>query len=215
MNLVTFGKIKPKFFIYLSFFTIIVIFKGLIKFFLQNNKDDIIKNPILDMLIESFCFIFFGIPEFIIRKKYSNKNKKYKINNDNKVIELLAYQYKPNNYKHLLILVLLIVLSYIDTIGKRIFDLNYSEYLEFVSIESVGVFFLLYLYFIYKIIKKSVFYKHQYLSLIFLALFGSIKFSIQSFVVRELTFDFPGDLLSLITIFIYPIFLTIFFYTVN
>ena len=99
MSPISLGKINLKMFTYLSFYIATLIILGWIDFFLNQNRDNKISNILLNESIDSFCYVFLGIPEYIIRKKYSNKDKekKAKTKNDNKVVYLYTESYKPYN----------------------------------------------------------------------------------------------------------------------
>ena len=99
---------------------------------------------------------FFGIPEYIIKKKYySRKNADTKINNNK-----LVYIYNnPNkkNYKNLIILIILITLDYAYLNSNNIFVIKYPQYFKFVFGEYFNVILILYFYLIYRIIHKTTF----------------------------------------------------------
>ena len=208
MSPISLGKINLKMFTYLSFYIATLIILGWIDFFLNQNRDNKISNILLNESIDSFCYVFLGIPEYIIREKYSNKDKekKAKTKNDNKVVYLYTESYKPNNWKNLFILIISAISRYIYIISIYLLSSKYYDYFRFASNDNnFSVFFVLYLYIIFKIIHKIVFYKHQNLSLLILILLGLIKFFTQIFAFNKFGFVFPKDLLSLIILFIYPI----------
>ena len=210
MKFISFGKINSKFFLYLLFFVIVAIFLDWISNYLPKQKDKI-KNVILNILINFFGFVFFGIPEYIIKKKYySRKNADTKINNNK-----LVYIYNnPNkkNYKNLIILIILITLDYEYLNSNNIFVIKYPQYFKFVFGEYFNVILILYFYLIYRIIHKTTFYKHQYLSLVILITLGFIRCSIQLFYFDGIRFDFPVDLLYFSYLFIHSIPLSLKFY---
>ena len=214
MKLISLGKIDKKFFLIILLYLTINITNSIISFYFRKNENAQIKNIILIKLLNSFCYIFFGIPEYIMRKKYFKKNKedKYENNNDKKVLYIYKYPYKHNNYKNLLTLVLMLILLYLSKIGFSLLSSQCSEYLKFDSEEYFIIIYLLYLYLIYRIILKTIFYRHENLSLIILIISGLIMVIFQIFYVKKVKFSFPGDLLNLIAIFIYPIFTTLTYY---
>ena len=94
---------------------------------------------------------------------------------------------------------------YIYIISKTLLFSYYPEYMEFASDESYSAIIMFFLYLIFRIIHKIIFYKHQYISLVILVSFGLIRVSIKKFYIQKQEFIFPDDLLSLIILIIYPI----------
>ena len=78
MKLISLGKIDKKFFLIILLYLTISIINSIISFYFRKNENAQIKNIILIKLLNSFCYIFFGIPEYIMRKKYFKKNKEDK-----------------------------------------------------------------------------------------------------------------------------------------
>ena len=207
MKLISLGKIDKKFFIYIILYIINIILLGLVNVYFSKNKGVGNDNILIDQLIQSFCYIFFGIPEYILRKNENNKNKEknIEIHVENNLIYLSDSPNKPKSYKHLLILIILLTALYIYIISKTLLFSYYPEYMEFASDESYSAIIMFFLYLIFRIIHKIIFYKHQYISLVILVSFGLIRVSIKKFYIQKQEFIFPDDLLSLIILIIYPI----------
>ena len=75
MKLISLGKIDKKFFIYIILYIINIILLGLVNVYFSKNKGVGNDNILIDQLIQSFCYIFFGIPEYILRKNEKIKKK--------------------------------------------------------------------------------------------------------------------------------------------
>ena len=138
MKLISLGKIDKKFFIYIILYIINIILLGLVNVYFSKNKGVGNDNILIDQLIQSFCYIFFGIPEYILRKNENNKNKEKnnEIYVENNLIYLSDSPNKPKSYKHLLILIILLTALYIYIISKTLLFSYYPEYMKFASDES-------------------------------------------------------------------------------
>ena len=209
MKLISLGKVDKKFIQIIIVDIIIILFIGSIDiFYFRNHEDERIKNELLNTLIIYGSLILFGIPEYIIRKKLTNTKigeEKKEVINDNKIIYIFKFPYKKINIKILLIAILLIMIFYIYLLVANIFEAVYLNWIQYISIDYLHVIDILYLYLIYRLIHKTIFYKHQILSLILVVIMEFSRYLLDLFLFEKANFENPKDLISFIPLILYPL----------
>ena len=214
MKLISFGKIEKKFYILLILHIIINVIFVLYRLYFDKNPTEIVNNISLNNIITYFLSISFCIPEYMMRKKVLKEKGRNNENifNKNKIIYLFRFQYNKIDIKNIIRLIIFLLLYYAFYFGYNIYRTIYSEHFKFANNFSNCIIDIVYLYLIYRFIYKTIFYKHQNLSMLILILTGLIRFFFRCFVIKRISFDFPNDLFSLIPLIIYPFFESIEYY---
>ena len=218
MKLISLGKIDKKFYISLILYIIMFITMSVIDYLVQRNEMDNLTNLELKKIITFGSCVFFGIPEYVIRKSLSNKrllDKKIAINNKHSIIYIFRFKYKEINYKKFLVLILFLLLNYIYDFSTDIYYTANSNHYKLLSKDGINIVELVYIYIVFRPFQKINFYKHHYLSFLVVIIMELIRYFIRLFVIQKLSFDFPDDLICLIPLIIFPIFDTIYFYAIN
>ena len=153
-------------------------------------------NLILKMLINYSFYLLYIIPEYIIKRKSSKtkekSNEKHE-NNNNKVIYLHTDATKKMSLKNYLYLLFLLLLYFIYIFGMSICSIIYDENFKFLSNEFQNIMYIFCFYLLLRILHKTIFYKHQYLSFIIIFLIDLTRFFFFLFLIKEINFDFPYD----------------------
>ena len=162
MKLISLGNFDKKVFIYLLLYIIIEVPYLSLKTYLTNEKGGISNLPLYN-LIYIFGFNFFGIYEYIMRKKSSKKKLEHKETEkkDNKIIYLYRSPKSPINCKDLSILIIFIIIIYIFRFLLDIFSNIFLKKLKFVTDEFFDVLDIVFLVVIFRIIHKKIFYRHH------------------------------------------------------
>ena len=123
---------------------------------------------------------------------------------DNKNIYIYQNPKGINNTKKLFSLILFGIFELIYSISFYCFDGIHSENL-YINDSSYSVIDIFYLYLIFKFKHKTIFYRHQNLSLFLIGLMQLIRYYYDILYFNRTTFDFPKDLLFLIPLMIFPL----------
>ena len=105
--------------------------------------------------------------------------------------------------KNYIYLIFILSLYYIIIVAINI-CLIYVKNFRLLFYELLIVMYFFYFYLIFRIFHKMHFYKHQCFSSLMIIFTDLIKFFIFIFLINEINFDFPNDLLSLIPLIIVP-----------
>ena len=172
MKLISLGKIDEKFLLYSYVYIIIKVLSNSISFFLEDSVST--KNIPLILIINNSANIFFGIPEYFIRKAFPNKTveekEDIKKNIDNNITYIFIHPKKESNIKSIIILIFVILLNYIYIWSKFAFqkDILNKDYLIYTeNLKCINLFFI---FFMQKIFDKKLFYRHQYISLVIMVI---------------------------------------------
>ena len=99
---------------------------------------------------------------------------------------------------------MIIVIYYFLTLFLDIFFATLDEVCKYGSNEYYSVVDIFYLYLFYKIGHKMIFYSHQNLALVIIAIMELIRYFYKIFFFNKFSFDFPMDLLSLLPLIVFP-----------
>ena len=207
MKLISFGKINKKIFLLIFLYLISrSIFNSINLFFEKENDKS--ENLILQNIYNYSFLIFNIIPEYIIKKKLSIEGKKYNdkhenTNNNNEIVYLHSNIDEKMSIKNYIYLIFILSLYYIIIVAINI-CLIYVKNFRLLFYELLIVMYFFYFYLIFRIFHKMHFYKHQCFSSLMIIFTDLIKFFIFIFLINEINFDFPNDLLSLIPLIIVP-----------
>ena len=218
MKLIFLGKIDKKALIILSIYTIILILYCIMEIIFNEFGIEKMNNLELLSIIYYSSYIFYGIPEYINRKKESNKKKSEKADtnneNENRIIYIFTFEHKTINIKSLILLLIGIFLYSLFDYGIKIYSIYRSETSKLPNQEISETVEILSVIFIYKFFDKIIFYKHQCLSLIIFISMELIIYFIKLFYLnnfKNISFEFPNDLYLLIPILIFDVFEAIYF----
>ena len=220
MKFISFGKVDKKIIQICAVIIIIYVFINLIEYlYFKNNEGDILKNDLLNLLIEHGLLALFEIPEYIIRRRLASekieKQKKGLINN-NKVIYIFNFPYKASNIKKLIISIIIIVLYYIFELMNRIIQKTYSPVKTYFSQDYMILSDILCLYLIFRLKHKTIFYKHQNISLVLIFVMEVTRYLYELFNFRGINnFKFPENLHSIISPILFTLFSSIFYYSLK
>ena len=125
--------------------------------------------------------IFFIIFECRLRKSFSDVDKEeeketYEINNQRIIYIFNNPRRTGRNINQFLILILMIFLDYIYDSGLMYYQINNEQNSELVFGEINKFFDVFFLFLIFRIFHKILFYKHQYLALLIIIIIGFVKF---------------------------------------
>ena len=208
MKLISLGKIDKKFFLFLFLYIIISSLMFSIGLYIDNEENNKIENILLNRIINYSCFIFYILPEYIIKNKSSTskqENDEKNINDyKNQIIYLQYNKPKIMNTKSYLYLLFLLSLNYIIDFGLDVCSVIYSENYKLFLNEFQIAICIFYFYLIFRILDKMTFYRHQYLSFLMIFFIDLIRFFFLIFLIKRINFDFPSDLLSLIPLIVIP-----------
>ena len=209
MKFISLGRIDKKIFLILFLMLIVSLVMTPIFIFLGKETDNKIENIILKIIIYYSFFIFYIFPDYIIKKKSSNKrkidNEKQKLENDNnKVVYLYSNTSKKVSLKNYLYIAFLFILNYIIDLVFAICFMIYNDKFNLLLNEFEFVMEIIFYYLIFRLLHKMTFYKHHNLSIIILTFIELIKGFIWIFFIKKINFSLPNDLLSLIPLIIHP-----------
>ena len=201
---ISFGKIGKKYFIYLLILILISISFNLNNIYFEKNENQDINNIFLRRISAYGLLVFLIIPEYIIRKKYINNNDKKKerealANMDNLINKKIDFLFNPTEQMTLnnfLILICGLVFIYVYKVGFDIYYEYYNDRIKLDSTEYECSMEIIYLIIIFKIANKTIFYKHQYLSLFVLSIIELTRYVINLIVLEKIEFDFTKDFYS-------------------
>ena len=201
--LLSLGKIDKKiFFCLLAYLLLSLLLSLMYRIYFSKKENDRI-NISLSIFSEFFLNVFFIIPELIIKKnKNTNKEETNRIS-----VNTINYIFNnPNkkNYKGFQYLFISFIILVIYFYGSDIYMAIYREQSSILRNDSNKSLKIIYLFILSKLINKSNFYKHQYLSLALIALMGVIRFII-NILELDYEFKFPDFLLPLFFLFLFPL----------
>ena len=204
--IISLGKIEIKFFIYLLLYLLLNLLLIITNLYFKEREEEKIKNRLLNYIISYGFNIFFIIPECANIKKYFCKKKEYKKSEvgSNKIIYIFNSPYGKINCKSFFYIALGIFIYFIYNFFGDIYISLHYEYFKFTSTEFYRSLEILYLYLFYRLIIKTLFYKHHILSLIMLILMEFIRYVIQMFFIEEIGYNFPFDLVYFIPVIFFP-----------
>ena len=156
MKLITLGKLEKKFFIYILSALILNILGQSMDIYFEKRPDDTMKNVIMiNKIFDIVFYPFYGILEYILRKKSASKKKTKQENKDNnsnnKIYYLFNYQPKTINKNNFLFAVLFFLLYYIYSILCDIFIDSQKELKKLGTNEYYNALDIFYLYLIFTI----------------------------------------------------------------
>ena len=144
------------------------------------------------MIIDSGFNVIFAIFEFIIMKRNKTKKGKSNIIIDNKII-YISTKPKQINIKDVIFLIIFFIIYYCYFFGLNIFSLIYPEQINLISNDGTNSFEIAFFLVLSKLINKSNFYMHQYISMIIMILLGITMFILNLYNLNY-NFNFPLDL---------------------
>ena len=220
---ISFGKIGKKYFIYLLILILISISFNLNNIYFEKNENQDINNIFLRRISAYGLLVFLIIPEYIIRKKYINNNDKKKerealANMDNLMNKKIDFLFNPTEQMTLnnfLILICGLVFIYVYKVGFDIYYEYYNERIKLDSTEYECSMEIIYLIIIFKIANKTIFYKHQYLSLFVLSIIELTRYVINLVVLEKIEFDFTKDFYSFFPLIFFSFFESGQYYLIN
>ena len=204
--LISLGKIEMKFFIYLLLYILLNLLLIITNDYFNEREEEQIKNILLNYIINFGFNIFFIIPECKNKKKCLCNKKEYKKSEigSNKIIYIFNSPYDKIKCKSIFFVALGIFIYFLYYFFSDIYITLHIEYFKFTSTEFYRSLEILYLYLFYRLILKTLFYKHHILSLIILILMEFIRYVIQMFYIEKIGFNFPYDLLYFIPVIFFP-----------
>ena len=218
MSYISFGNIEKKLLIYFVLY-ILTLAIDEICYFIRDDKDKNLKNIAIDYLVEFGWSIFYAIPAFLINRKNKeliSRDISKEIIADEKAIKFNVYKNsnKICNLKNILILISEFIIYYILYFCKYYRPKKYEEYYPLIFNEFFDPLALVYLYIIFRLIRKTIFYKHQNFSFIFILFSGIISYILLIFFgENEISnFNFIDWLIIIILVIIYPLVYSILLY---
>ena len=130
----------------------------------KNNDEKIIKYPFLDILFENIGRAFYFIPEIIVIWRISRREKE-----KGQKTSILKYEYRMKDYAFIGMISILSLISYLANIILEI------KKKRVVSEADHAFFYLLFLIITYFLF-KTIYYKHQYISIISIIILGFLRF---------------------------------------
>lgn len=200
MKLLSLGNFDKKIFFCLLTYLLLSLIITLIYRIYLSKEENIRINISLSILSEFFFNIFFIIPDLIIRK---NKNKEETNGISFNTINYIFNNPYKINYKGIQYLFISFIILLIYFYGTDIYITIYKEPSAILKNDANKSLKIIYLFILSKLIDKSNFYKHQYLSLVIIALMGIIRF-IMNALELNYEFKFPDFLLPLFFLFLFP-----------
>ena len=178
------------------------------KIYIDKNESEGISNLPLNILMDLICFNFFGLYEYCMKAKSSKKEFKSKKNEngneDNKIIYLYNLRNKSINYKKFFIFISFVIVIYILDFFLDTYRTIFLDDSKYAINEYFNIMDIVYLFFIFRIKHKMVFYKHQKLFLIIIVIMELIKYIFQLSYLNNIDFNFPEDLKYLTLLIISP-----------
>ena len=218
MSYISFGNIEKKLLIYFVLY-ILTLAIDEICYFIRDDKDKNLKNIAIDYLVEFGGSIFYAIPAFLINRKNKeliSRDISKEIIADEKAIKFNVYKdsNKICNLKNILILISEFIIYYILYFCKYYRPKKYEEYYPLIFNEFFDPLALVNLYIIFRLIRKTIFYKHQNFSFIFILFSGIISYILLIFFgENEISnFNFIDWLIIIILVIIYPLVYSILLY---
>jgi len=214
MSLISFGKIDKKFFIYILATVITETLSWLIRLYFKRNENNALTNVImLNKIIDYGSFPFYGILEYILRKRSSSRKKMIDdenkdTNSNNKIEYLFNLPKKSIKRENFFFAILFLFSYYIYSILCDIFISSRNELLRFGTGEYYDAIDIFYLYLILRFVNKETFYKHHHLALFILIFILLLNYFLNMFIFNkdENKFNYPDDLVCLIPLIIFPVF---------
>ena len=202
MKLISIGKIDRKFILFLFIYLFLDIIILTIDLLLKDK--DIIKeeNLFLKNIIYYSCYLFYLVPEFIIKKisttrRNKEEEKLLKKNSTDKIVYIYTDSAKTMSYKNFLYLFLIEFINYIFIIGMGVCPILYNDFFKLCSNEFQSVMYMFYFHLIFRIAHKMIFYKHQYLSFLIIFFIDFIRCLFVIIIINRDNYDFPHDLISI------------------
>ena len=218
MLYISFGNIEKKLLIYFVLYIATLAIDDICYQF-RDDKDKNLKNIAINYLVDFGGSILYAIPAFMINRKNNKLISRYinkEIIADEKAIKLNIYKdnNKICNFKNILILISVFIIYYIFYFCQYYRPKKYEEYYPLIFNEFFDPLALVYLYIIFRLIRKAIFYKHQNFSFIFILFSGIINYILMIFFGenRISNFNFIDWLIIIILVIMYPLVYSILLY---
>ena len=140
------------------------------------------------------------------KQENDNKDNNSINNSNNKIQYLFYYQPKRINKNNILFGILFFLSYYIYSILCDIFINSKKELTKLGTNEYYNALDIFYLYLIFRFKHKTIFYRHHNLSLFILLFVLLLLYFLKLFLFKDITFDYPDDLICLISLIIFPLF---------
>ena len=203
MKLISCGKFDKKFLIYFVCYIIAALLNTFFLALILMRQEHNSKNVPLNVSIVYSFNIFFGIFDFIDRRKSQNLSKKNEnLGNNNIIIQnikLKYYQYKEIRFKLVFIISIFCAFFYIYNFFRYYITLIYSDKSDIIFNENHNAVVMAIFILLFKFIQKEIFYKHQYLSIIIITVLGIINY-ILNIILGDTRTDYSTKEIILINI---------------
>jgi hypothetical protein len=130
----------------------------------KNTEEKIIEYPLLDILMENIGRSLYFIPEIIVIWKISRREKEKEQKSS-----ILKYEYKMKDYAFI---GMIAILSLINNFATIFLEIRKKRVVSEADHAFFYLMFLIITYFLF----KTIYYKHQYISIICIIILGFLRF---------------------------------------
>ena len=130
----------------------------------KNTEEKIIEYPLLDILMENIGRSLYFIPEIIVIWKISRREKE-----KGQKSSILKYEYKMKDYAFI---GMIAILSLINNFAAIFLEIRKKRVVSEADHAFFYLMFLIITYFLF----KTIYYKHQYISIICIIILGFLRF---------------------------------------
>ena len=212
MKYISFGKFDKKFLIYFLLYVVAAILNTIFYAFVLMNQEHNSKNVPLNVILIYGFNIFFGIVDFIDRRKSHNLSKLdqnyMKFNTNDLELIVYTYPYKEINFQIIFMMSFFSIMFYVYNFFRAHITLIQTDKNNLIFNENHNAIAMVVFILLFRYIQKTTFYKHQYLSIIIIITLGIIN-HILNLIFGDIKIDYSiGE--SILIFFLVLIFPSVF-----
>ena len=179
MKYISFGKFDKKFLIYFLLYVVAAMLNTIFYAFVLMNQEHNSKNVPLNVILIYGFNIFFGIVDFIDRRKSHNLSKLdqnyMKFNTNDLELIVYTYPYKEINFQIIFMMSFFSIMFYVYNFFRAHITLIQTDKNNLIFNENHNAIAMVVFILLFRYIQKTTFYKHQYLSIIIIITLGIIN----------------------------------------
>ena len=217
MAYISFGIIERKLIIYFLLYIITLAIDEICYNF-RDEDDKNLNNIPIKFLVDFGGSIFYAIPSYIIsrhNKKLILKYKNNEIFDDSSNVKLNVYKGNIHAYtlKNIIHVISAFIIYYLFNMCQYYRPKKFKEYYPLIFNEFFDPLAIVFLYLIFRVIRKTIFYKHQNFSFIIILISGIINYILIIFFGdNEIDFSFIAFLIIIILVLLYPFLYSVILY---